>query len=135
MKALPHMIFKPSYYESPSPHDPNARNLPIAALKSYFEEVFCNGSKYPSIPRNHKTMCVQSVHCDNCPSLVTAHAVPMKESHNTHLSAPSIKYDIYSSSTSGDFYSFFVYKWAIQSLYSVNGTLQKETTIIHTDND
>lgn len=118
-----------------SPHDPNARNLSIATLKPYFEEVFYDGNKYPSVSRNHKTMCVQSVHFDKCPSLVIAHAVPMKESHNTHLPAPSIKYDIYSRSTSGDFYSFMVYKWAIQSLSSANGTLQKETTIIHTDND
>jgi hypothetical protein len=67
-------------------HYPKERHPSIAALKPYFEAVFYNGNQNPSIPGNHKTMCVQSAQYDKCPSFLIAHAVSMKESYdNTHL--------------------------------------------------
>ena len=69
-------------------HYPNERHRSIAALKSYFEAVFYNGNQNPSIPGNHKTMCVKSAQYEKCPSFLIAHVVDMKESYdNTHLPA------------------------------------------------
>jgi len=49
------------------PRYPKERHPSITALKPYFEALFYNGNQNPSIPGNHKTMCVRSVQYDKCP--------------------------------------------------------------------